>query len=54
MQYMNGMSDGGPSESSTTDEDEPQFVRAVYVCTGPQIIADSKMRLAEWLERRGW
>ena len=47
-------SDNGFSESSATDEDEPQFARGVYVYTGPQIIADSKMRLAEWLERRGW
>lgn len=41
-------------DDSTDNEDEPKLVRAVYIYTGPKIIADSKMRLAEWLERRGW
>lgn len=36
------------------EEDEPKLTEPVYVYTGPQIIADSKTRLAKWLERRGW
>lgn len=40
-------------DDATDDEDEPKFARGVYVYTGPKIIADSKIRLAEWLDRRG-
>ena len=40
------------SENHTTNEENT--VEPMYVYTGPKIIADSKMRLAEWLERRGW
>ena len=50
---MSRSNENGPSESSATDGDE-NAVEPMYVYTGPQIIADSKMRLAEWLERRGW
>lgn len=41
------------SDPSASSEDDQRLVRGVYVYTGPKIIADSKMRLAEWLERRG-
>lgn len=41
-------------DDTTVGGDEPKLTKPVYVYTGPQIIADSKMRLAEWLERRGW
>lgn len=44
----------GTSDGSVDEEDEPRLARPVYVYTGPKIIADSKIRLAKWLERRGW
>ena len=51
---MNESGSNESSRSSTTDEGKEKFARGVYIYTGPQTIADSKMRLAEWLERRGW
>lgn len=42
------------NDDTTVDGDDPKLTRPVYVYTGPKIIADSKIRLAEWLERRGW
>lgn len=41
--------------AKTTDSDNnPESVETAYVYTGPKPVADLKMRLAEWLERRGW
>lgn len=42
------------SDDTSDDGTDKKLVRPVYVYTGPQTIADSKMRLADWLERRGW
>ncbi|WP_274381009.1 hypothetical protein [Halorussus salinus] len=39
----------------TSERDETRkSVEPTYVYTGPKTIARLKMRLAEWLERRGW
>lgn len=51
---MSEPENSGTPHDSTDDEEKPQLVRGVYVYTGPKIIADSKIRLARWLERRGW
>jgi hypothetical protein len=50
---MSEIDENDPSEHSST-EGEENAVEPMYVYTGPKIIADSKIRLAEWLERRGW
>lgn len=44
----------GNSPDENGDEDEPRIVRPVYVTIGPKKLAKSKLRLADWLERRGW
>jgi len=41
-------------DDAAVDEGESKLTEPMYVYTGPKIIADSKMRLAKWLERRGW
>lgn len=37
-----------------TDDDYSRSVEPTYVYTGPKPVAKFKMRLADWLERRGW
>lgn len=37
-----------------TGDDDASSVEPMYVYTGPKPIADLKMRLAKWLERKGW
>jgi hypothetical protein len=40
---------------NTTDGDETSdSVEPAYIYTGPKTTAKLKLRLAEWLERRGW
>lgn len=40
--------------NDTKGDDGSNDVEPVYVYTGPKPIADLKIRLADWLERRGW
>lgn len=42
------MSNTGGSEANSSS------VEPTYVYLGPKTIAKLKMRLADWLERRGW
>lgn len=51
---MSRAKNGPGSDDSTDDDNEQGFASDGCVYTGPRIIADSKMRLAKWLERRGW
>jgi len=41
-------------EKASERDETTSSVEPRYVYTGPKTIARFKMRLADWLERRGW